>query len=176
MMMRKLIMLSIAFAMLGAASALAQGRSGALEREVKAAFLFKFGGYVEWQSSAFPTPDAPFTIGVVGDDALARDCRPAAGLGQGRGPERTADPFGDGGMEEIERARAFRHPRTLPLGAKRGTTEPGLRQTPATRFFSLVVRGSIKDWAATTRGGRRFRRQRDITKRPFERPAEDCTR
>lgn len=73
MMMRTLTMLSIAFAMLGAASALADGRSAVLERGIKAAFLYKFGGYVEWQSSAFPTPDAPFTIGVAGDDALARE-------------------------------------------------------------------------------------------------------
>ena len=73
MKMRKLIMLSIAFAILGAASVRADGRSALLERRVKAAFLYKFGGYVEWQPWAFPTPDAPFTIGVVGDDALARE-------------------------------------------------------------------------------------------------------
>ncbi len=73
MMIRKLIVMSVAFAMLGVVSALADGRSASLERGVKAAFLYKFGGYVEWQSSAFPTADAPFTIGVVGDDALARE-------------------------------------------------------------------------------------------------------
>ncbi len=48
-------------------------RPEALERSVKAAFLYKFGGYVDWQPTAFATPDAPFTIGVVGDDALARE-------------------------------------------------------------------------------------------------------
>ena len=45
----------------------------ALERSVKAAFLYKFGVYVEWQPMSFATPDAPFTIGIVGDNALARE-------------------------------------------------------------------------------------------------------
>lgn len=73
MMIRHLIMLAIAIAIVSPASVRADARSAALERGVKAAFLYKFGDYVEWQPSAFPTADAPFTIGVVGDDALARE-------------------------------------------------------------------------------------------------------
>lgn len=42
-----------------------------LEREVKAAYLYKFGGFVEWPEASFARPDAPLTIGVAGDDALA---------------------------------------------------------------------------------------------------------
>ena len=44
-----------------------------LERQVKAAFLYKFAGYVEWPATAFPTNDTPVTIGVLGDDALANE-------------------------------------------------------------------------------------------------------
>ncbi|HET9252485.1 MAG TPA: YfiR family protein [Candidatus Eisenbacteria bacterium] len=43
----------------------------ALERRVKAAFLYKFAAYVTW-----PTPPASgssFSIGVLGDDALAAE-------------------------------------------------------------------------------------------------------
>jgi hypothetical protein len=45
--------------------------SEALALQVKAAFLFKFGEFVEWPDAAFAGPDAPFTLAVVGADALA---------------------------------------------------------------------------------------------------------
>lgn len=41
---------------------------GVSEYDVKAAFLFKFAQYVEWPATAFPQVDAPFCIGVLGDD------------------------------------------------------------------------------------------------------------
>ncbi|MEO7640627.1 MAG: YfiR family protein [Ramlibacter sp.] len=40
------------------------------ESAVKAAFLFKFGGFVEWPAAAFSRPDEPFVIGIAGDDAV----------------------------------------------------------------------------------------------------------
>jgi hypothetical protein len=43
------------------------------EPTVKAAFLFKFAGYVEWPESAFPAPDSPFVIGVIGADDVAAE-------------------------------------------------------------------------------------------------------
>lgn len=39
-----------------------------LEQRVKAAFLYKFGGYVEWPATAFASPDTPFTLCVLGSD------------------------------------------------------------------------------------------------------------
>lgn len=36
------------------------------EGQVKAAFLFNFAKYVDWPAEAFPTTNAPITIGVVG--------------------------------------------------------------------------------------------------------------
>ena len=44
-----------------------------LERQIKAAHLYKFAGYVEWPDSAFASPNAPIFIGVLGDDSLAVD-------------------------------------------------------------------------------------------------------
>jgi hypothetical protein len=38
------------------------------EYEVKAALLFNFAKFVTWPAASFPSPDAPFAIGVVGDD------------------------------------------------------------------------------------------------------------
>lgn len=49
----------------------AQTTAPATENQVKAAYLFKFGGYVEWPTQSFDKPDSPFVIGVVSADAFA---------------------------------------------------------------------------------------------------------
>lgn len=46
-------------------------RSDNTERQVKAAYLFKFGSYVEWPEGTFSTPDTPLKIGTIDADALA---------------------------------------------------------------------------------------------------------
>jgi len=57
-----------------AASAAAEEVSGEdLERQVKAAYLYKFAGYVEWPHTAMASDHAPLVIGVMGDEALAED-------------------------------------------------------------------------------------------------------
>jgi hypothetical protein len=58
-----------------ASSAAAQSGDSApsLERRVKAAFLYKFSGYIEWPEGSFSASDAPISIGVIGDDQLASD-------------------------------------------------------------------------------------------------------
>lgn len=38
------------------------------EYQVKAVFLFNFTQFVEWPEGAFPVPDAPLVIGIMGDD------------------------------------------------------------------------------------------------------------
>jgi len=55
--------------MLIAVHALAQDR--AAEVQIKAAFLYKFGDFVQWPPAAFARPDAPFVIGVLGADEVA---------------------------------------------------------------------------------------------------------
>jgi hypothetical protein len=40
----------------------------ALEREVKATYLYKLAPFVEWPPTAFGSPGAPVTVCVVGDD------------------------------------------------------------------------------------------------------------
>ncbi|MGZ5085245.1 MAG: YfiR family protein [Usitatibacter sp.] len=59
-------------AALAAFAAQAQ-RAEAPETSVKAAFIFKFGGYVEWPPTAFASPDAPLVIGIVGSDEIAAE-------------------------------------------------------------------------------------------------------
>ncbi len=45
----------------------------ALEQRVKAAYLYKFAGYVEWPSASFARADTPVTIAVMGDESLAAE-------------------------------------------------------------------------------------------------------
>ena len=42
-----------------------------LESQVKAAYLYKFGSYVEWPQASFAAADAPLVIGMLGADAMA---------------------------------------------------------------------------------------------------------
>jgi hypothetical protein len=63
-------------AVLGLVPALlpAQAQRGeATEASVKAAFLYKFAGYIEWPPSAFASADEPFVIGVLGADDVAAE-------------------------------------------------------------------------------------------------------
>lgn len=68
-----------------AATCLAQAQAPVRESAVKAAFLYKFAGFVEWPAGTFTRPDEPLVIGVAGNEALAADleqivaARPADG-------------------------------------------------------------------------------------------------
>lgn len=61
------------------APALAQTAAAARESEVKAAFLYKFGGYVDWPAGTFARPDEPMVIAIAGDDEVARDLEQLVG-------------------------------------------------------------------------------------------------
>lgn len=44
----------------------------AKEYALKAAFLYKFTGFIDWPASAFAAPSDPFVIAVVGEDPFGR--------------------------------------------------------------------------------------------------------
>lgn len=67
--LRRLLVGASLLALLLAPLALAQ--TAITERGVKAAFVYKFLGYVEWPAQAFARPDAPIVVGVVGADDIA---------------------------------------------------------------------------------------------------------
>lgn len=54
------------------------GSALTLEQRVKAAYVFKFGNYVEWPKGTFDREDSPLRIGVAGDDAIAGELEQAA--------------------------------------------------------------------------------------------------
>jgi hypothetical protein len=63
------ILLVLLVLALGSGSA--QGQQRASEASVKAAYLFKFLGYVDWPTAAFASAQAPVVIGVLGAEAIA---------------------------------------------------------------------------------------------------------
>lgn len=65
----------------------ADAPAGDVEYAVKAAYLYKFAGYVDWPSTSFPNATTPLTIGVVGADRLVAElARQLAGLSVGDHP------------------------------------------------------------------------------------------
>src|SRR5258708_34702338 len=69
---------SIAVAAGFAGPRLAQADAQADEYRVKAAFLYKFGSYIEWPSRGFPRTDSPGPLGVAGAGRSARWLAPTA--------------------------------------------------------------------------------------------------
>jgi hypothetical protein len=53
---------------LGAAAGLTAQGARATEYHVKAVFLFNFAQFVDWPSEAFPDPQTPLVIGILGED------------------------------------------------------------------------------------------------------------
>jgi hypothetical protein len=51
--------------------------AGQLESRVKAAFLYKFAGYVNWPATVFVRSETPITIAVIGADGLAAELEQA---------------------------------------------------------------------------------------------------
>jgi hypothetical protein len=71
---------ALALAMLAArAPAAAQPAPAARESAVKAAFLYKFGAFVEWPAGTFQRPDQPILIGVWDDEEVAADLEQLVG-------------------------------------------------------------------------------------------------
>lgn len=57
--------------LVAAVPARGQADTARAERQIKAAFLYKFLGFVEWPPEAFERGDAPLQVGLFGADALA---------------------------------------------------------------------------------------------------------
>ena len=69
--LRRLLPAALLASVLGAATFAAHADESALERKIKAAFVAKFPGYVEWPADAFPERNSPILILVVGPELLA---------------------------------------------------------------------------------------------------------
>jgi hypothetical protein len=59
--------------MFGSFGARAESDTTTAEYRIKAAFLYKFIGFIDWPPVAFDRADAPFTIGVLGGPTLGTE-------------------------------------------------------------------------------------------------------
>lgn len=83
MALRRALILALAIALVPWVAA--ADPSSAPQQRIKAAFLSKFGGYVEWPSGSFAGPGSPLVIGVADADAIADELEEAtadASLGE----------------------------------------------------------------------------------------------
>ena len=62
-----LLAIALGVGLLGARPAAAQGVRASAS-EVQAVFLFNFAQFVDWPAEAFPDPQAPLVIGILGKD------------------------------------------------------------------------------------------------------------
>jgi hypothetical protein len=72
-----LVAVAAASGLLCGETLMGEGTPAASEAQVKAVFLFNFAKYVEWPAAAFAGTNAPFTIGVVGEDRFEDNLRHA---------------------------------------------------------------------------------------------------
>lgn len=115
---RRLLLAAAGAALCAPGATLAQ--AGVLEREVKAAYLYKFASFVEWPEGSFARPDSPLLIGVAGADALA---------------------------DQLDRMVAGRSAGGHPLQVKRmrkGEPPAGLHML----FVGAVDKAQLQDWLA----------------------------
>jgi hypothetical protein len=96
------------------------------EYGIKAAFLYKFLGYVEWRPGAFAQPASPIVIGVIGDNDIADSLRTiTAGRTAGGRPVevrrmRIGDSLDDVHMLFVGRAESSRVAQLASAARQRG--------------------------------------------------------
>jgi uncharacterized protein DUF4154 len=63
-----IVALSVSLSWAPEASTQAREASDSSEYLIKAGFIFNFAKFVEWPTTAFPQPDSPIVIGILGAD------------------------------------------------------------------------------------------------------------
>lgn len=100
----------------------------ASESSVKAAFLYKFGPFVDWPSRTFTRPDQPLVIGVSADEGVTADLERLTSGRTVRGRPIAVQRIGEGGP--------FGGVHILYLGSRR---EPRLREIIAAVSGPVLV-------------------------------------
>lgn len=135
------------------AGALAQTVRQATEAEIKAAYLLRFIGFVEWPAKAFPAPDAPLRLGVLDADGVAAEL---ATMARGRllgrrpiAPTRLRGDDGIGGLHAlfVGRDSKGRLPgiiATAPGQPLLTVSENGDQPVPGSAITFVVVDGKVR--------------------------------
>lgn len=114
----------------------------ATESTIKAAFLYKFAGYVEWPPAAFPAPDSPLVIATSFADDVATELEKVASGRTVNGRPITVRRLRDGetlqGVHLLFVGRREPNARALLRAAQQhgalGVTETGLEAGGAINF------------------------------------------
>jgi prepilin-type processing-associated H-X9-DG protein len=148
----------------GMPNAVADDESAVSERDVKAAFLYKFAAYVDWPDSAFAAPDSPIVIGVAGDEAIASELgRITAGRqvkGRGFAIRRVADTENLGGLHILfvgrgESARLLQFSRASQSRPILLVTEAENERGPGGIINFVLVDGHVRFWIANQEAEKR---------------------
>jgi hypothetical protein len=146
-----------------ACCAAAQAVGLARESAVKAAFLYKFGSFVEWPPGTFRSPSSPFVIADYGDEAVASELEQiTAGRSVDGHPvqvKRIRDPE-EVGTPQVLFAGGVRERRVREvLAAARGpvlTVSDGpLAGQPGPVLFFLREEGRVRFGASLTAASKR---------------------
>jgi hypothetical protein len=122
---RRILPLALAVLGLTLAPVGTRADDSALVSRVKATYLYKFGDFVEWPPSAFPSSDSPLTLCIAGEDPFGDILdRAVAGQRVGTRPiavRRLQTVARDSGCQIIYLAASARQPIDEALDTVRGT-------------------------------------------------------
>lgn len=68
----KRLLFLVVYLLTGLGAISAENNAGVSEYQLKGAFLYNFTKFIDWPTNAFPSPDAPLVIGIVGDDPFGK--------------------------------------------------------------------------------------------------------
>jgi hypothetical protein len=139
------LLVACALAVLGAAG-VARADAPALhasEAQLKAAFVFKFGGYVEWPAGSFESARSPLVIGVFGAPELARELsRTASGRTVEGHPVQVRDLRREdslAGVHVLYVGHGQREPAAAMLAASRGLPTLTVSDAPADSTAAMIT-------------------------------------
>ena len=162
--LRVLMLLGVALLTGWLSNAIADDDSAVSERDVKAAFLYKFAAYVDWPDSAFAAPDSPIVIGVAGDDAIASELvRITVGRqvkGRNFAIRRVADADNLGGLHILfvgraDSARLLQFSRASQSRPILLVTEAENERGPGGIINFILIDGHVRFWIANQEAEKR---------------------
>ena len=125
--------------------------AGSIEYRVKAAFLYRFAGYVDWPAATFANPNAPLTIAIISAEGLAAELEKAV-LGRTVGDRvvavkriKSGDSLAGVHLLFIGKAEAARLPQMVQVAQANSTltvteSDGALRQGSVINFIIVEQR------------------------------------
>lgn len=150
-------------ALLAAAASARAQEPAVTEDSVKAAYLYKFPGFVEWPANVLARPDEPVVIGVIGGDDVQVEL---SALAEARRPGRPLV------VRRLREARDLSGIHVLFIGSRERARAPELIRAAqaagvltVTEWEGALRQGSVINFVTTTDGRVRF----EISLQPAER-------